>query len=140
MTATAGSVLAGADVEVGTAGVGNVVALVGYTSQIAGQRVNGGVANGSDLGDVGGGYFGAVQPLDGDNYTIGAAGVGQLGATATFLATAATATVAVDGVNVVQVTGGGAIGTQFVCPQFESFTICFIDPTQVFVFGNVTVA
>ena len=93
MTATTGSVLAGADVEVGTAGAGNVVALVGYTSQIAGQRVNGGVTNGADLGDVAGGYFGAVQPLDGDTYTIGVGGVGQLGATATFLALAGTATV-----------------------------------------------
>ena len=140
MTATTGSVLAGADVEVGTAGAGNVVALVGYTSQIAGQRVNGGVTNGADLGDVAGGYFGAVQPLDGDTYTIGVGGVGQLGATATFLALAGTATVAVDGVNVVGVAGGGAAGTQFTCPVNESFTICFIDPTQVFVFGNVTVA
>jgi len=141
MTATAGSVLAGADVEVGTGGVGNVVALVGYTSQIAGQRVNGAVANGSDLGDVGGGYFGAVQPLAGDNYTIGVAGPGELGSTATFLSTAATATVAIDGVNVTSVIGGGAVGAVgFTCPVNESFTICFIDPSIVFVFGNVTVA
>ena len=140
MTATTGSVLAGADVEVGTAGAGNVVALVGYTSQIAGQRVNAAVANGEDLGDVAGGYFGAVQPLAGDNYTIGVAGAGQLGSTATFLATAGTATVAIDGVNVANVIGGGAVGAGgFTCPVNESFTICFITPDTVFVFGNVTV-
>jgi hypothetical protein len=138
--ATAGSVSAGADVEVGTAGAGNVIALVGYTSQIAGQRVNVPVINGSDLGDVGGGYFGAVQPLAGDNYTIGVFGFGELGSTATFLSTAATATVAIDGVNVTSVIGGGAVGAVgFTCPVNESFTICFIDPSTVFVFGNVTV-
>ena len=135
-----GAVSAGADVEVGTAGAGNVIALVGYTSQIAGQRVNVPVINGSDLGDVGGGYFGAVQPLAGDNYTIGVFGFGELGSTATFLSTAATATVAIDGVNVTSVIGGGAVGAVgFTCPVNESFTICFIDPSTVFVFGNVTV-
>jgi hypothetical protein len=135
-----GAVSAGADVEVGTAGAGNVIALVGYTSQIAGQRVNVPVINGSDLGDVGGGYFGAVQPLAGDNYTIGVFGFGELGSTATFLSTAATATVAIDGLNVTSVIGGGAVGAVgFTCPVNESFTICFIDPSTVFVFGNVTV-
>jgi hypothetical protein len=145
VTATIGDILAvdgniSADDPLG-GGNGNIIATAGYTSQIAGQRLNGTIPNNQDLADPQLGVYGAVQPLAGDNYTLGpyAGVVPAAGATATFLCTGATVTCSVDGGSVLSVTGGGATGTAFTCPQNESFTIYCLDPTAFFVFGNVTV-
>ncbi len=124
---------------------GNFVATRGYSSQIAGQRLNGPVAPGSDLADPQSSVYGAVQQLLGDTYTLGpyadpiAGPFPAPGATATYLCTAAAVTCSVDGVGVLSVTGGGATGTAFTCPENESFTIYCLDPTAFFIFGNVTI-
>lgn len=145
VTATTGDILAidgnlSADGPVGS-GNGNVIATLGYSSQIAGQRLNGSIANGADLADPQLSAYGAVQPLAGDTYTLGPYAGGVVpaaGATATFLCTGAAVTCSVDGA-VASVTGGGAAGTGFTCPQNESFTIYCLDPSAFFIFGNVTV-
>ncbi len=145
VTATIGDILAvdgniSADDPLG-GGNGNIIATAGYTSQIAGQRLNGAVASNSDLADPQSSVYGAVQPLAGDTYTLGPYAGGVVpaaGATATFLCTGAAVTCSVDGA-VASVTGGGAAGTGFTCPQNESFTIYCLDPSAFFIFGNVTV-
>lgn len=166
ITATAGSVSAGTTVTAGT-GItstqgdilavsgnisadfpaadgtnGNIIATAGYTSQIAGQRLNGTIPNNQDLADPQLGVYGAVQPLAGDNYTLGPYAGGVVpaaGATATFLCTGAAVTCSVDGGSVLSVTGGGATGTGFTCPQNESFTIYCLALDAFFIFGNVTI-
>jgi len=136
VTAVAGGVTATAgDV---TAAAGNILATIGYSSQIGGQIFDptGAPAGpGADLSD--GTYFGGVTTLAADTYTLTTAG--SAGATATFITPNALATVAVAG-GVVSVTGGGATGTAFTCPQFDSFTIYFTSANEVYVFGNVTVS
>jgi hypothetical protein len=138
--ATEGNVTA--DFTPGDGTAGNFVATRGYSSQIAGQRLNGAIAAGADLADPGLSVYGAVQELSGDTYTLGPYATGTpavAGATATFLCTTATVTCSVDGVAVTAVTGGGATGTGFTCPINESFTIYCLTPASFFIFGNVTV-
>ena len=138
--ATAGNVTADFPARDGTAG--NFVATAGYSSQIAGQRLNTAIGAGADLADPALSVYGAVQELSGDTYTLGPYASGTqavAGATATFLCTSFPVTCAVDGGIVTAVTGGGATGTGFTCPLNESFTIYCINPTSFFVFGNVTV-
>ncbi len=138
--ATLGNVTA--DFAPGDGTAGNFVATRGYRSQIAGQRLNAAIGAGADLADPTLSVYGAVQELSGDTYTLGPYGGGTpavAGATATYLCTAATVTCSVDGVAVTAVTGGGATGTSFICPQFESFTIYCLTAATFFVFGNVTV-
>jgi len=142
-TVTAGTNLLapGGGVTVGqnvTASLGNILATVGYSSQIGGQIFDpaGAAVGGADLSTPL--YFGAVTTLAADTYTLSSAAAP--GATATFITPNAVATVVVDGVGVTSVTGGGATGTAFTCPQFDSFTIYFTAPTTAYVFGNVTVS
>lgn len=146
VTATTGDILAtegnvSADWTPADGAGGNFVATAGYSSQIAGQRLNGAIPPGLDLADPTTGVYGAVQQLLGDTYTLGpyTGPTPAPGATATFLCTAAAVTCSVDGANVLTVTGGGATGTGFTCPLNESFTIYCIDSTSFFIFGNVTV-
>ena len=138
--ATEGNVTA--DFTPGDGTRGNFVATRGYSSQIAGQRLNTAIAAGADLADPALSVYGAVQELSGDTYTLGPYASGTpavAGATATYLCTSFPVTCAVDGGVVTAVTGGGATGTGFTCPLNESFTIYCITPGSFFVFGNVTV-
>ena len=138
---TQGNVSVGGD---GSGASGNVSARVGYSSQIAGQIYGAAVAGGANLALVSGNGYGAVSELSADTYVLGPYGgvpeeIPAAGATATFLCLNANVTVSVDGAEVANVVGGGATGTGFTCPQYESFTIYCIDPSRFFVFGNVTV-
>ena len=138
--ATEGNVTA--DFTPGDGTRGNFVATRGYSSQIAGQRLNTAIAAGADLADPALSVYGAVQELSGDTYTLGPYASGTpavAGATATYLCTSFPVTCAVDGGVVTAVTGGGATGTGFTCPVNESFTIYCLTPASFFVFGNVTV-
>jgi len=137
---TDGNVSVGGD---GSGASGNVSARVGFSSQIAGQIYGSPIAGGANLALVSANGYGAVTELLADTYVLGPYGVPEevpaAGATATFLCLNANVTVSVDGVEVTSVAGGGASGTSFTCPQFESFTIYCTAPDRFFVFGNVTV-
>ena len=138
---TDGNVSVGGD---GSGASGNVSARVGFSSQIAGQIYGSPIAGGANLALVSANGYGAVTELLADTYVLGPYGgiveeIPGAGATATFLCLNANVTVSVDGADVTSVSGGGAVGTSFTCPQFESFTIYCTAPNRFFVFGNVTV-
>ena len=138
---TDGNVSVGGD---GSGASGNVSARVGFSSQIAGQIYGSPIAGGANLALVSANAYGAVTELLADTYVLGPYGgiveeIPGAGATATFLCLNANVTVSVDGADVTSVSGGGAVGTSFTCPQFESFTIYCTAPNRFFVFGNVTV-
>lgn len=120
---------------------GNLQARAGYQSTIGGQQLNpsGGapVPNGSDLSDTS--HAGGVSQLAGDTYTLATAQPTSIGMSSTFITSAPT-TVSVDAVNILSVSGGGAVGTSFSCPEFESFTLYAVAADSFFVFGNVTVS
>ena len=120
---------------------GNLQARAGFQSTIGGQQFNpnGGtpVPNGSDLSQVD--FAGGVSQLAGDTYGLATDQSASIGMSSTFITTLPT-TVSVDATNVNAVTGGGATGTSFTCPPFESFTIYAVSADAFFVFGNITVS